>query len=131
MKGIAIDVRHLCNVLCNSAEKYYKNRNKEEFCNHKCKIVDVEQESNVWSECERKANSIMDRKKVRFSYDELTDEAKSLLEEIRQGKVKPMILDKLCDETDLKFTVALLELLYSGMLGESKNLIDLITAKKI
>lgn len=75
--------------------------------------------------------SIMDRKKDRFSYDELTDEAKRLLEEIRQGKVKPMIPDELRDETDLKFTVARLELLYSGMLGESKNLIDLITAKNI
>lgn len=52
-------------------------------------------------------------------------------DKIRQGKVKPMIPDELRDETDLKFTVALLELLYSGILGESKNLIDLITAKNI
>lgn len=116
IKGIAIDVRHLCNVLCNSAELYYEGKSEEEFNDHNFAIIDIEETSTNWDECKSRVAKIMEAKKDPHSYDELTMSAKVLLDDIKKGKLKQTIPKSLKGEKDKIFFVSVLELYYSGFI---------------
>lgn len=110
-----LDIRHLCYVLCNAAEEYYKNHEpKSVFEEHQFAIVDVENEAKKNIEtnkilCERQLskNDITD-------YSELSDDAKKLYLELKSENKE--IIRKALLEDDISVIAAFQELLQGGFI---------------
>lgn len=113
IKRIAVDVRHLCNVLCNTAELYYSNHDKSDFIEHSYKIVDVERLFNNWNFCKDKVLEIMNKKKHPYSYDELTEPAKKLSKELEKDISNLDFPEDLYTDGDVKRMISLMEIFLS------------------
>ena len=96
-----LDVRHLCHVLCNAAKEYYNQHEPEsDFDSHNIKIVDVETGAKKSIEWKRLLNERLAAKTDIKNYDELTDSAKKLFENLKSGNI-PEPFEKLPDEEEV------------------------------
>ena len=112
----ALDVRHLCHVLCNAAKEYYENHEpKSDFLEHQFSIVDVEEGARKnfeWKQllCERqsKKTDISDIKQLSVS-------AKDLLQKI-SNRETDSISKKLKTQQDVHVIADMMELLQGGFI---------------
>ncbi len=44
--SVRLDVRRLCKIICDAAEKYYQENDQRAFEDHTCHILNIEEESN-------------------------------------------------------------------------------------
>lgn len=116
VKEITVDVRHLCSVLCDTAEKYFYQHNKRDFIEHSFRIVDVEKNAVAWRQCKIKAEDIMMRKKNPSDYNELSESAKVLLKRIREDSSELNFPENLDSVSDREKAISILELLKSNMI---------------
>lgn len=116
VKKITVDVRHLCGVLCDTAEKYFYQHEKRDFIEHSFRIVDVEKNAVAWRQCKIKAEDIMLRKKNPFNYNELTEPAKDLLKRIREDSSELNFPENLDSVSNREKVITILELLKSNMI---------------
>ena len=110
-----LDIRHLCCVLCNAAEEYYKNHKpKSDFEEHQFTIVDVEYGAKKNIEMNRMLYERQLSKNDITDYAELSDDAKKLLLDLKSSN-KEMISNALLED-DILIMVAFQELLQGSFI---------------
>ena len=89
VKETTIDIRLLTRVLCNAAREYYDNCSaKDNFTNYHVNIINIEQEVDQIHERENRLAEMQRLKKDISNYDELTDQAKTVLFMLQNGQAK-------------------------------------------
>ncbi len=86
--SITIDIRHLTKVICNAAKEYYnKSVTKELFQSKHIDIIDVPRESEKVRNILERKHEIDSRENFLHDYNQLSEGAKRLLENINSGIV--------------------------------------------
>ena len=110
-----LDIRHLCHVLCNAAEEYYKNHeNKRNFEEHQFTIVDVEYRAKKNIEMNKILYERQLSKNDITAYSELSDDAKKLYSDLKSDN-KDVISNALLED-DILIIAAFQELLKGGFI---------------
>lgn len=85
---ITIDIRHLTKVICNAAKDYYDlHVSKELFQSKHIDIIDISRESEKVRDILERINEIDNRENFSHDYDQLSEGAKRLLENVNNGCV--------------------------------------------
>lgn len=109
-----IDARYLIRVLCNAAKEYYYNSEKKDvFNNHHIKILDIQSEMKRVGESKTKFLLRQMNKKDIHSFNELSEDAKRMLDLIENDQ-KDKIIKSMDGNTDV--VMAMMELLEGGFI---------------
>jgi hypothetical protein len=123
---MTVDIRHLTKVICNAAKEYYNNHTtKEDFQSKHIHVIDVTNEAEKARGFFEQANDIMNRESNLFDYDQLTDGAKNLLENIKKGCADVSVPSRDNGEItqeDITLMCQYIELLKGGFLIHNKDM---------
>ena len=87
-KHITIDIRHLTKAICNAAKDYHeKSKSKEDFQSKHIHITDMAREAEKAIDFFKRKNEIDARENSYLDYNQLSEGAKKLLEDIRNRSV--------------------------------------------
>ncbi len=117
----ALDVRHLCRVLCNAAKEYYKSHEpKSDFSEHQFSIVDVEAGARKNFEIKQLLYERQSKKTNIGDINQLGGSAKDLLQKI-SSRENNSIVEKLNTEQGVQIIADMIELLQGGFIKISNQ----------
>lgn len=83
---IALDIRHLTRVICNASKEYYnKHVTKKDFQSKHIHIIDITSEAEKAEDFFENVNDVLNREDALLDYNQLTEGAKKLFEDIKNG----------------------------------------------